>query len=150
MPLTRCERCGKMYNKRGGVKVCTQCHNDEESDYERIRDALEEQPNMTAEQVADSTGVEISCVMRCIESGRVQAITDKIEVRCDRCGAPAISLNKKLCEKCLNELSQQVAREQSRIALPKQREVQLGKALNLEDREEDSHRSARSLNYRKR
>lgn len=150
MPLTRCERCGKMYNKRGDQSVCTQCHSDEESDYERIRDALEEQPNLTAEQVSDSTGVDVGCVLRCIESGRVQAITENVEVRCDRCGSPAISLSKKLCEKCLNELSQQVAREQSRIHLPKQRDVQLGKALNVEDREDSHQRSARSLNYRKR
>lgn len=133
MPLSTCNRCGKMYTKQAEEKVCPKCQPEEDQDFESIRDALQGNPAMTAEQLADATGVELECVLRCIESGRIQSVAAGGSVKCGRCGAPAISLSKKLCEKCLNELSQQVAKVQSSIRLPKKQDVQLGTALNVDE-----------------
>jgi NMD protein affecting ribosome stability and mRNA decay len=122
-----------MYTKQAEESVCPRCQPEEDQDFESIRDALQGNPSMTAEQLAESTGVDLDCVLRCIESGRIQSVSSSNSIRCGKCGSPAISLSKKLCEKCLNELSQQVAKVQSSIRLPKKQEVQVGKALNVED-----------------
>ena len=148
MPLATCERCNKMFSKTGDDPICPKCRPEEDEDYERIRDSLQDNPNQTAEQVSEGTGVELTCVLRCIETGRIQNIATSREVRCGMCGSPAISLSKKLCQACLNKLTQDVAKAQSRIRLPKKQDVELGKALNLG--EGPAVRVARSLDYRNR
>ena len=52
-------------------------------------------------------------------------------VRCGRCGAPAISLSKKLCEGCLQELNSEIARSRSKIQLPGKKDVELGTAMSV-------------------
>jgi len=130
MPLAACARCGKMFSKTES-DVCPACAPDEEEDYEKVRETLEKQPNLSAEDVSDATEVDLQCVMRMIEQGRIQNVSTLEPVKCGRCGAPAISLSKKLCEACLNELNTQLAKEQGSIRLPKKKEVELGKALNV-------------------
>ena len=132
MPLASCERCGKLFSKTN-LPICPKCEADEENDYEKVRDALQKSPNLTAEEVSESTGVEISCVLRLIEQGRIQNVPSSGKVLCGRCGAPAISLSKKLCEACLNKLNQELAKEQAKIQLPKKKEVEVGTALNVPD-----------------
>ncbi len=148
MPLATCDRCKKMFTKMSDLVICPQCLPQEEEDYERLRDILQESPQLTAEQLSEKTDIELSCVLRCIASGRIQSMDQGERVRCGRCGAPAISSSKKLCESCLNQLSQEVAKAQSKIRLPKKREVELGRALNVS--EEQPIRVSRSLDYRKR
>lgn len=132
MPLATCPRCSKMFDKHH-TSVCAKCLDDEDADYEKVRQALAEQPNLTAEELAEKTEVSMDCVLRLLESGRIETVTANKTARCGRCGAPAISLSKKLCEACLNELNTQIAVQQSKIKLPKKRDVELGTALNVQE-----------------
>jgi ribosomal protein L37E len=129
MPLNKCARCGKLFTK---VKnpVCPKCEPGEEADYELIRQALEETPNQTAEQLASTTEVALPCVMRLVDDGRV-ATAPTGKIRCGRCGAPAISMSKKLCEACLHKLESEVARAQAGIKLTKKKGVEVGTAMNV-------------------
>lgn len=148
MPLTTCQRCEKMYSKNDDSKVCPKCKPSEEEDYEVIRDALQTNPNMTAEQLSDSTGVDFKCVVRLIDEGRIQNVGSGDTIKCGRCGAPAISLSKKLCEACLNKLNADLAKEQSKIRLPKRKEVELGTALNVPEEKSITKRTSRGLEFR--
>jgi hypothetical protein len=106
---------------------------DEEMDYEKVRHELSDRPDQSAEQLAEATGVDLECVLRLLDEGRIQASTGPKEVKCGRCGAPAISMSKKLCESCLQALNTQLAMEQGRVKLPQRKEVKLGSGMHVLD-----------------
>lgn len=137
MPLAKCARCTKLFPKKASA-VCPTCAPDEEADYERIRQSLEETPNQTPEQLAEKTEVNLDCVLRLIDDGRITA-APVAKMRCGRCGAPAISMSKKLCEGCLQKLNSEVASAQSSIKLPKKKKVEVGTAMNIRKWLEDSN-----------
>lgn len=148
MPLAECPRCGKLYSKVSHQGVCPRCTPGEDADFDKLRDTLQNDPNLTADQLADATGIDIGVVRRCIESGRIQNVDSAGRVRCGRCGAPAISLSKKLCEACLNRLSQELAREQAKIQLPNRKDAARGGSGSAAP--DRTPRSPRSLEYRNR
>ena len=129
MALASCQRCKKLYQKVRS-NICPSCEATEEDEYEKVRKFLGEFPNRNAEQVSEETGVPLETVMRFINQGRVEAMGTSSNVKCGKCGAPAISLTKKLCEACLQALNAELARSQSMIKLPKKKGVEVGKALN--------------------
>ena len=133
MPLATCPRCKTLFQKEGGHSVCPKCVEGEDADYEKVREALEETPSQSAEQVSEETGVDLNCVLRLLDSGRIETTAANIGVRCGRCGAPAISISKRLCEACLQKLNAKLAAEQSKIRLPKKKSVEVGTALNVPD-----------------
>jgi len=135
MPLDKCARCNKLFDRTAG-NICPQCLPEEEADYEKVRKLLEENPNLSAENLVELTDIELSVIMRLLENGRI-ATAPSENVKCGRCGAPAISMSKKLCERCLNELNTQIARQQANITLPKKKEVRLGSGMNVRKWEKD-------------
>ncbi|HOE66695.1 MAG TPA: hypothetical protein PLO62_09215 [Candidatus Hydrogenedentes bacterium] len=136
MALAECPRCKKLFEKAKNP-VCPKCQADEEADYESVREALAETPNQTAEQVAETAGVNLDCVLRLLADGRIQSMKASEQVRCGRCGAPAISISKKLCEACLQKLNAEIAALQSKAKLPPQKpkkSLSLGNALDIRSR----------------
>ncbi len=127
MPLASCARCNKLFNK-DRLPICPDCLPEEEADYEKVRQYLEERPNETALQVAEGTGVSEACVLRLIDEGKIRRVDDSTPVACGQCGAPAISLTKRLCESCLVKLNLRLAQEQAKIKLPPR------KTFNVDDR----------------
>jgi ribosomal protein L37E len=124
------------------MEVCPVCESIEEEDYDKIRKSLEENPGQTAEDLAKTTGVDIACVLRLLSQGRIETTAANVGLKCGRCGAPAISLSKKLCEACLQKLNAQLALQQSKIKLPKKKDTVIGTALNTFDaanRDADKH-----------
>jgi ribosomal protein L37E len=129
MALEKCVRCGKLFTKMR-IAVCPKCEPDEERDYEKARESLQEAPNQNPEQLAESTGIDLECILRLLEDGRIATAPDE-KIRCGRCGAPAISYSKKLCEGCLQRLNQELASAQSKIRLPGKKDVEVGTAMNI-------------------
>ncbi len=127
MPLAKCPRCNKMFNKMHSI-VCSGCQTAEDSDSDLVRETLEENPNLNAEQVAEITGVDIQVVLRLIEQGAITCVSalEGHSIRCGRCGAPAISASKKLCQACLEKLNAQVAVAQRTIRLGEKKQVEVG------------------------
>lgn len=127
MPLAKCPRCGNMFNKQHSL-VCTRCQPDEDKDSDEVRDAVEEHPNLNAEQIAEYTGVDLQVVMRLVEQGIVTSVTalESMSIKCGRCGQPAISASKKLCQACLEKLETEVARAQRKVKLTKKKDPQVG------------------------
>ena len=123
MPLSKCARCDKLFDKQSGI-VCPTSQPDEDADYDKIRRVLDDSPNLNAEQVAETSGVALAVVMRMLYEGFLANSTSG-RVRCGRCGAPAISASKKLCQACLEKLNAQVASAQSRIKLPEKKAAEI-------------------------
>ena len=108
MNVDKCVRCGRLFAKIESP-VCLACVPAEEEDFLKIRAVLQTVPDLNAEQLAEETGVELACVLRMIDQGLVGQISMGDAVRCGRCGAPAISLSKRLCESCLTQLDRECA-----------------------------------------
>jgi predicted amidophosphoribosyltransferase len=109
MPLASCPRCEKLF-ERQDAEVCPACRPDEEADSEKVRDLVEAQPGLSAEAVSEETGVGVDVVLRLIDQGRIANVAVSGEVVCGRCGAPAISTAKRLCQKCLSEMNIELAK----------------------------------------
>ena len=67
-------------------------------------------------------------VLRLIEQGAITCVSalEGHSIRCGRCGAPAISASKKLCQACLEKLNAQVAVAQRTIRLGEKKQVEVG------------------------
>ena len=96
----KCARCSKVYF-RVASPVCSECQPEEEEDYRKIRDTLARLPGLNVEQLAEASGIGSECVLRMIEDERILNVVSSDPVPCGRCGAPAISHIKRLCERCL-------------------------------------------------
>jgi excisionase family DNA binding protein len=107
--LAKCARCGRVFSKVRSA-VCVQCQDDEERDYNRIRDVLQTAPDLTPDEAAEAAGVSLRCVLRLLKEGRISSTAPGAAIPCGRCGAPAISLSKKLCERCLIDLDREFAK----------------------------------------
>ncbi len=126
MPITKCVRCEKLFNKTT-VPICPQCVPDEDADVERIRECLDQNPDVNAEMVSEMTGVDIKCVVRMIDLGVLSNVSiSGTGVKCGQCGAPAISPSKKLCQACLEKLNQKMIQARKTIQFDQKKKVQVG------------------------
>lgn len=108
MPLQKCARCDKLFFKVD-TPICDGCQPEEDSDYARIRDALAQHPQLDAKSLAQTADVALECVLRMLREGRIESAESLGDAKCGRCGAPAISASKRLCDKCLFELDRECA-----------------------------------------
>ncbi len=125
MPLTKCERCDKLFNKVNGP-ICGPCMPDEEADYDLIRAALDQNPDSNAETIAELSGVGIGCVLRMLDTGLISNISLSNPVQCGQCGAPAISPTKKLCQNCLEKLNQKMLDARKSIQMNERKKIEVG------------------------
>ena len=140
MPLAKCVRCDNLFDKTKNA-VCAPCVPDEEADYERIREVVDEHPDMGAEAVAELSEVPLQVVMRMLDQGLItNTSTLAGGSKCGRCGAEAISATKKLCHSCLEKLNQNVIREKSEVTMEKKKDVELGGATTVRQMLEEKRR----------
>lgn len=109
LKLAKCARCAKLFNKIMS-DVCTLCQPAEEEDFVRIREVIVANDGMNAQQVAEAAGVPVECVIRLLREGRIDNVSHDEKATCGRCGAPAISETKRLCQRCLVSLDRECAR----------------------------------------
>lgn len=108
MALAKCARCKKVYN-RIASPICPKCEPDEDADFNKIHHILAKQPGLHADAVALAAEVSIETVLRMLDGGRLRVQDDRKHVACGRCGEPAISRTKRLCEACLVEMDRECA-----------------------------------------
>ncbi len=106
--LAKCARCDKIFNKIVS-EVCDTCQPEEDTDFSRIHNVISRTRGLKAQQVAEEAEVAIECVLRMLREGRIDHVESEDPAKCGRCGAPAISLTKRLCNQCLVELDRECA-----------------------------------------
>lgn len=104
MDLRNCPHCGKIFSYDGTSKVCNVCRNNEESDFQKVKDYLWDNPNATIEEVHTETEVERELIIKFVREGRLlsEGIDFDFMVECERCGLPIPS--GRFCNKCQQEL----------------------------------------------
>lgn len=109
MPLSRCPRCNKLFNKPENAKnaVCELCSEEEQSDYERVREVLDQYGNLSAIEISEKANIPLEVILRMCNQGWLETSEPSETIYCGRCGAPAISKTKRLCEACLIELQRE-------------------------------------------
>ncbi|HOQ90125.1 MAG TPA: hypothetical protein PLO53_09720 [Candidatus Hydrogenedentes bacterium] len=107
--ISKCPRCKKMFTKTGHQLVCAACEPHELADYEKVSDVLAQHPGMGMEAVAELAGVSPAVILRMLDSGRLEKQDQDQKYFCGRCGKPAISKSKRLCQACLMKLDQEWA-----------------------------------------
>lgn len=113
MPLSSCVRCKKIFNKTD-VPVCADCLPEEQADRKKVEELVASDSSLTVEQVSKMAEVDVSVVSRMMKEGAVATVAAG-SVTCGRCGAPAISTTKRLCQSCLDKLNAEVFQAQAEI-----------------------------------
>lgn len=139
MPLAKCARCKKMFNKIKSA-VCPSCMPQEETEYDLIRTTIRDNPDMNAEGVAALSGVEEEVVHRMLKEGLISSTALNKGTKCGMCGGEAISAAKKLCQPCLDKLNNQVNKARASIRLDGKKEAQVGEFLNVRQTISDKKR----------
>jgi uncharacterized protein YerC len=114
MTLANCERCNRIFNKIK-TPLCPECIEKEEDDFKIVNEALREQPNQTVQELAEKTGVSEKTILRLVRQERISSDSAIVDVKCGKCGAPAISLSVRLCRRCAQDMAQAAARACSRV-----------------------------------
>lgn len=112
MALAKCPRCNKLFDKhpQSQYLVCRNCEEEERNDFEKIRDLLQKEGNLSAFQISEILEIPMDVILRMVEQGLIEQEDQDNSVYCGRCGKPAISRSKRLCESCLIDLQRECVR----------------------------------------
>ncbi len=117
MPLAKCPRSGKLFNKDTGP-VHPDFMEEELADYEKVLNYLAEHPNANPDIVANATGVTMECIKRMVEQGRIEAMDfESIEKR---------AIERAEEEERTAKLRAKLQSEMANIKLPEKKEVEFG------------------------
>lgn len=140
MPLAKCVRCDNLFDKSDNP-VCRPCMPDEDSDFEKVRECLNDHPDLSAEAVAELSDVPLKVVMRMVDQGAVTNVSAmEGKPKCGRCGEEAISASKKLCRACLEELNQKVMKQKQEVSMGKRKNIEVGAASSVRQMLEQKRR----------
>lgn len=105
MNVRNCTRCGKIY-AYDGFNICLNCRKDDEEDFKKIKEFLDENPGANISELSDGTGVDSKKIMEFLRQGRLE-IKDEhnILLTCERCGS-SIKTGR-FCEKCTLEMQRE-------------------------------------------
>ncbi|NPV27626.1 MAG: hypothetical protein HPY81_09370 [Firmicutes bacterium] len=109
MDLRNCPECGRLF-AFVGQNLCPACLEEEEKEFELVREYVREHRNPTITEVSEATGVGADKIIRFLKDGRLIAkglITEGV-LECESCGCP-ISAGR-LCEACRDELTRNIKR----------------------------------------
>ena len=115
MALSKCVRCEKLFD-RAQSPVCQACAPDEERDRELVRDALTRYGALNADEICQITDVDRRCVERMLDEGVIADQTTSAEFKCGRCGRPAISAAKRICQACLSKMNRTIQETKQDLA----------------------------------
>ena len=129
MDIRNCTRCKKIY-QYDGFKICHNCRKNDELDFQKVKEYLEEYPGANISNVVENTGVDTKKVIEFLKEGRLEIEGGgDIILECESCGV-GIKTGR-FCDKCAGGL---------------QRE--LGQAMKGGRRSEDSKGSSSKAQFR--
>jgi flagellar operon protein (TIGR03826 family) len=103
MDIRNCKRCNNIYNYNG-TAVCNNCTQQEQEDFDKVRDYLFEHPNSPAADINQAIGIEVKVISRFLREGRLRLESDQSEtlLTCEKCGQSIKS--GRFCENCLQTM----------------------------------------------
>lgn len=141
MPLAKCPRCSNLFNKEA-IVVCSDCRDAEEEDYLKVREILAGDPTLDANALAGKCEVDVDVVLRMLDAGTISTTEEGGSMAtCGRCGRPAISATKKLCESCLQELDREIADQKRQTRLGAKKDIEIGGFGSVRDSIDSKRRS---------
>jgi len=106
MEAKNCPRCGKVFVKIR-EPICDQCVKEEEQIFEKVREFVRENPDLSIKEVSDACDVQVKRILQYIRDGRLEAsVGIQSEVACSKCGKPIKS--GRMCEQCVLSVNFQV------------------------------------------
>lgn len=105
MNIKNCKRCGSIYTY-DGFDICLRCRREDENDFKKIKEYLDEYPGANISEVEDETGVSSRKIINFLKEGRLEIGDDtNIILSCERCGAPLKT--GRFCEKCIVQMDRE-------------------------------------------
>lgn len=103
MEICSCERCGKVVVKKSPAHtLCISCFEQEEFEFKRIKEFLNNNPLATVFQVSVNLDVPVRHIKRYLRENRLEIVErdnqKNIFLRCEGCGIPI--LTGYYCTKC--------------------------------------------------
>lgn len=106
MPDVRnCRKCGKIFNYIGGAPICPVCKQEDEKDFQRIKEYLYQNPGSSVTQVSTELEISIEKIRRFLKDGRLEITGDdgNMILECENCGKAIKS--GRFCEACERDLA---------------------------------------------
>lgn len=106
MNIKNCTRCRKIY-QYDGFKICHSCRKEDDLDFQKVKEYLEEYPGANISNVVEATGVNTRKVIEFLKEGRLEIEGGgTIILECEKCGI-SISTGR-FCEKCIGGLQREL------------------------------------------
>lgn len=104
MELANCRRCGKLF-RSVGVRICPDCLELEEEEFQKVKAYLREHPEARILEVSEATGVSAAQILEFVRRGKLIAHSpdSDLAVECTVCGTRIVS--GRLCRRCQADLS---------------------------------------------
>lgn len=106
MDIRNCSRCGKVY-KYDGFRVCPNCRREDEADFQKVKEYIDEHPGANIKEVSDATEIDSKKIMEFLRAGRLEIMDENnLILSCERCGKPIKT--GKFCDKCAFEIQKEL------------------------------------------
>lgn len=101
MGLRNCTRCGQVFASDSD-KICSDCKDQEEKDFEKVKEYIWEEGQASIPKIHEATGVEEKMIQKFIREGRLVDLGLELTIECKRCGQAITSGD--YCESCRDEM----------------------------------------------
>ncbi|HEX3031104.1 MAG TPA: MerR family transcriptional regulator [Bacillota bacterium] len=108
MNLKNCEKCGKIYVFIG-KNICPECSEQEEKEFDRVRDYIKKHPGCNMQEVCENTSISPDKILSYLREGKLTGPGNTLgaELTCSSCGK-TIAMGR-LCERCQAELDKAIS-----------------------------------------
>ena len=105
MNVRNCSRCGMIY-AYDGFNICLKCRRDDEEDFKKVREYIDENPGANITEVSEKTEVDSKKIISFLKQGRLEIQDENnMLLSCERCGT-SIKTGR-FCEKCTFEMKKE-------------------------------------------
>jgi flagellar operon protein (TIGR03826 family) len=103
--LRNCPKCGMIFPYQGR-NLCKNCLEEEEKEFEKVREYVRKHRGASVIEVSEATEVEEETIVQFLRDGRLESRGLAASIFCERCGRTISS--GRLCEQCVKEVDAQI------------------------------------------
>ncbi|MBO6149062.1 MAG: flagellar protein [Lachnospiraceae bacterium] len=121
MDVRNCRKCGRIFNYIAGPHICPACAEKMEEDFQKVKQYIRENPNMTIVETATACEVDVGQIKQWLREERLTlSSAEGAELVCESCGKPIMS--GRFCEECKKDVSKGLMDSVAKPKLPPQPE----------------------------